>query len=335
MNSTFGSTTGEPFKYLSVVSLCLLAVAAITINILSLVIIKKSKKILSRPSIHFTINLLFVDLLQGIFVIPIYVAKKINIQNRSGDNFICDSFRFSYMITYYMSIFCVLLIGLDRYIATTFIFKYKALVKVKYVKIIVIALWVYVVTLCSIPFYLPEVSPQLLSQDECFYRQNTVWTIAMLVINCFVPYILILYFYKYIIKHIQDTEKVPIKKASDVTQNVLAIPQMKDVQKFNDINNIICGNQKKTDYTKNIIKISILLSTCYAFFWTPSIVYYILSKFCRDKCFLNLNPVSQTYLEFAIKFLAFLNSLSAPIIYCFTDKEFRLRFKSFKHKFIL
>ncbi|XP_065671438.1 beta-2 adrenergic receptor-like [Hydra vulgaris] len=381
MNTT---SIHESFKTLSIAFLSLLSVATITLNVISLVVIKKSKKMLTRPSIHFIINLLIVDLLQGIFVIPIYAVKKQSTHSRFWDSFVCNSFRFLYMLTYYMSIFCVLLIASDRYIATTFVFKYKSLVRVKTVRIVIIISWIYITMLCIIPFSTSELprrqsfelptqlstkirlqqlselplhpSPKLTlksstelplesspeqplqllpdrinqQNDFCIYRQNTAWTITMLVFNCFFPYLIILYFYKCIIKNIQEFKKesVRIKNIQESTetsqQNVLQYESQTGV--YFALN----FNKQISSHTKNIIKISVLISVCYAICWTPSVIYYVLSKFCPKKCFYKnfINSASQTYLEFAIKYLGFLNSISAPIIYCYTDKEFCFQLKS-------
>ncbi|XP_012562195.1 beta-2 adrenergic receptor isoform X1 [Hydra vulgaris] len=336
MNVTIQTLTSvEQFSYISIATLSVLSLGVVTVNFICLVIVRASKKMSNRPSIHFIINLLIVDLLQGLFVIPIYAIRKLNTQSRFWDSVICSSFRFLYMLTYYMSIFCVLLIALDRYIATTFVFKYKTLIKVKTVRIIITATWVYVTALCLIPFF--KTSTQS-DNDFCIYRQTDAWTITMLILHCFVPYLVILYFYKSIFKHIRDIEKES-GRTDDTSLSDGATFSQHNVSTFNGINAIYLSikNKKRIpENTRNILKISVFISICYAICWTPSVIYYVLSTFCREKCFSKtyMNSVNQTYLEFVIKYLGFLNSLAAPMIYCFTVKEFRFQLCSRQKKVI-
>ncbi|XP_065641149.1 beta-2 adrenergic receptor-like [Hydra vulgaris] len=302
MNTTQTWLPNEPNEYAAIASLFVLSTTTTTVNAGCLVIIKKSKKMLTRPSVHFIVNLLVVDLLQGMFVIPIYAIKKIKIQSRFWEHFVCDSFRFLYMITYYMSIFCVLLIALDRYIATAFIFKYRALIKIKTVRIITIASWIYVTALCLIPFYKePSQHIKHHENESCIYRPSKAWTTTMLILNCFIPYLVILIFYSCIFKHIQNIENQSGRDSRE--------------------------GKTLSDNARNVLKIAVLVSICYAICWTPSVIYYVLRKFCQKSCFSkNLkNSYGQSKIEFAIKFIGFLNSLRAPLIYCLTIKEYRLK----------
>ncbi|XP_065674822.1 beta-2 adrenergic receptor isoform X3 [Hydra vulgaris] len=300
--TTQTSLPNEPNAYAAIASLFVLSTTTTTVNAGCLVIIRKSKKMLTRPSVHFIINILVVDLLQGMFVIPIYAIKKIKIQSRFWDNFVCDSFRFLYMITYYMSIFCVLLIALDRYIATAFIFKYRTLIKIKTVRIITIASWIYVTALCLIPFYKAP-SQHITNQenDSCIYRPSNAWTITMLILNCFIPYLVILFFYSCIFKHIQNIENQSGRDRRE--------------------------GKSLSDNARIVLKIAFLVSICYAICWTPSVIYYVLGKFCPKYCFSKnfKNSTDRSNIEFAIKYIGFLNSLGAPMIYCLTVKEFRFR----------
>ncbi|XP_065671297.1 beta-2 adrenergic receptor isoform X2 [Hydra vulgaris] len=324
MNNTITLNIEEPFKSILIFSLCLLSVFVVAINGISLIVIKESLKTSTTPSMYFIINLLIVDIVQGIFVIPIYAIKKLNNQNRFWDGVICNSFRFLYMTTYYLSIFSVLFIAADRYIASTYIFKYKTLVKVEKVRLFIIASWIYVITLCTIPFYLRNSYKVNVARniDYCLYRQNSLWTTAMLLINCFVPYFIIMYLYKCIYKNFLNSQK---ESNIRTVRSQQSFTQLKEQSKVDSTFN---KNKKISEQTKSILKVSILISICYAICWTPSVIYYVLNKFCPEKCFTTtyINSVNQTYLEFAIKYLGFLNSLAAPMIYCFSLKRFRFQF---------
>ncbi|XP_047140988.1 beta-2 adrenergic receptor isoform X1 [Hydra vulgaris] len=329
MNNTIALNIEEPFKSILILSLCLLSVSVVAINGVSLIIIKESLKMSTAPSMYFIINLLIVDIVQGIFVIPIYAIKKLNNQNRFWDGIICNSFRFLYMTTYYLSIFSVLFIAVDRYIASTYIFKYKTLIKVEKVRFIIIASWIYVIALCTIPFYHRNSSKVNITRniDYCLYRQNSLWTTAMLLINCFLPYFIIMYLYKCIYKKFLSSEKESNIRTVTSVRSQQSLKQFEEQSKVNSTFN---KNTKISEQTKNILKVSILISICYAICWTPSVIYYVLNKFCPEKCFTTtyINSVNQTYLEFAIKYFGFLNSLAAPMIYCFSLKRFRFQFRN-------
>ena len=306
----------EPFKSLSVASLCLLSVVAITVNATCLVVMRTSTKLSERPSTCFIINLLVVDLLQGVLVFPLYAIRKQDTKSRFWEGVICNCFRFLYMLTFYMSILCVLLIALDRYIATTFVFGYKRLVKLKTVTIVIIVSWIYAIGLCIIPFFtanLPSPQNSTYQNNLCDYHQSSTWTITMLVLNCFLPYLVILFCYKYVIKHIRDIEVDSGRVVTFNGQNAV---------------NITFNTNCISDHIRSFTTVSIIITICYAIFWTPSVIYYVLTAFCSKNCFSKNfeNSVIKTYLEFAIKYLAFLNSVAAPIIYCFVHKEFRRRF---------
>ena len=76
---------------------------------------------------------------------------------------------------------------------------------------------------------------------------------------------------------------------------------------------------------KQITHLAIMLSVAYFIFWLPSVIYFILLRVCPSACFANSykDSSAETYIGFSTKYLAFLDALIAPLIYCFYQEEFR------------
>ena len=134
------------FKTITVISLLILTVTSTFLIGFCLCSICKSKQLFKRPSVFFILNILLVHLYQSIVVLPLYAVKK----HKFDDIYLF--FRFTYLISYYCSILSALLITADRFMATHFVLKYKYLVTRRKVLAFIFFMWVYTVSLCSIPF---------------------------------------------------------------------------------------------------------------------------------------------------------------------------------------
>ena len=305
----------------TVISLLLgLSVLTTCINSLCIYIIIKSKLLLKRPSTYLILNLLTVHLLQGLIVFPLYVGKKFKVENFRWAQMFCDGFRFTYMVTFYAAILGVLLIAIDRLLATWFVMKYKEIVTKRRCIITIIIFWMYIIALCIIPFKKSEseIDTQTIDTNNtksnatvyrstCLYNQTKIWTILMLMINCALPYILVVLCYQIVIYKIKK-----IGNKSHPTQNT----------KGSNGSKILTKDISKH---KDITKLSITITLTYAIFWSPSVIYYILLSLCPTTCFVdNYNESSaERYIGFLAKFLPFLDALAAPLIYCFYHNEFR------------
>lgn len=104
----------SPFRTLSIVLLGILSLLSIITNGFCINIIRKSKELSRTHSSYLIRSLLTVHFIQGLIVFPLYMAKKMSIDSIFWYSVICDSFRFTFMTTFYMAIVSMVLIALDR-----------------------------------------------------------------------------------------------------------------------------------------------------------------------------------------------------------------------------
>lgn len=299
------------FKTIAISLLLLLTIISTTLIGFCLYTICKSKRnLLRRPSIAFILNVLLVHLYQSIVVIPLYAGKKYKFCDPYTAGKVCDVFRFTYMISYYCSVLSVLLIAIDRFIATHFILKYRHLVTRSRVLTVILLMWIYVIILCSIPFFKgdKEADFKLNSTTNhliCTYTPTKEWSSFMLIANCILPYVALLILYKFI-------SNVVLK---------LKLRQKERGESFKLVNNPLDEQGNKENHS--ITTLSVILAFAYFILWSPSVFYHIVRSFCPVKCFhkdFNSSTL-EGYLGFLTKYIAFLDTIAAPIIYCFSHDE--------------
>ena len=88
---------------------------------------------------------------------PVYAVRKSQQYPISAYPIVCDTWRFTYMLTFYGTCINVLLIALDRVLATKYFVKYASHhYKHEHFARAVGAGWLYVVALCVIPFFVKD-----------------------------------------------------------------------------------------------------------------------------------------------------------------------------------
>ena len=173
----------EDKQYVQVTTYSVLAAIIIVINLFSLVVLFWSKKLLSKPQVILLINLIATHLIQGSVVMPIYALRKSKNYPVSMYPVVCDTWRLSYMLTFYGTCINVLLIALDRFVATKYFVKYSGHFKYKHFLMAVCLGWFYVVMLCLIPFIPLQKSVSLKKPFYCHYNQPSEWSMFMLMFN--------------------------------------------------------------------------------------------------------------------------------------------------------
>jgi 7 transmembrane receptor (rhodopsin family). len=298
--------------------LVVLAVVSMVTNTACIYVILRSKTLLKRPSTLLLLNLLVVHFVQSVIVFPLYAAKKAD----AASGLVCDGFRFTYMLTFYTAVYSVLLIAIDRVLATFFVLQYKELVTKQRVTMAILMLWTSIIVLCLIPFRgkagqntsnLMKTNRTNITKQTCTYKQTKLWSTLMLLLNCVLPYCLIVIGYQAIIRQIQHIET----RSRSATVMVEAWSH--------DGNRIWVREEVKRH--KRVTKLSLILSVVYLLLWSPSFVYYNLVHFCSQSCFISADTYfespAETYVSFFVKYVAFLDAIAAPLIYCFYHKEFR------------
>lgn len=340
-----------------VISLLFISILAIVLNVLCIYIIRKSKNLNRHPSSILIINLLCVHLLQGVFVFPTYAGKKLGDEVSSYllAQIFANGYRFTYILSFYGACLGVLSIAFDRVLATYLLNRYKSKVTSRRILIWLACMWGYIIILCVIPFFnhsyrvnrevsnlydidrdLPpnstrdyfeyenrtlDTAPDVQSvrPQLYFYNHQPGWVVFMLIFNAAVPYLLIIISYAYI--------TVRLKKIGDVRQN----SHRQEVQFIINGKTVEMKSKSLRRY-REVAYLTLGLTITYGVCWTPSIVNYTLESLCESCYPPNYNNSrTEQIVGFIIKYLAYVNSVGSPLIYCFYHSEFRrmlLRLKS-------
>lgn len=313
------------------ISLFTLSLMGIVLNAMCIYILRTSRTLKSKASSLLILNLLVLHLGQSIFVFPFYALKKMKFSNFTFIKFVANGWRLTYIISFYGTVLCVLYISFDRFLATYLLNKYKTLVTVKRMKIAIIGLWVYITALCCIPF-IPEVKSgdgnnsnnTYIKPQKYVYIPQKAWVVFMLSVNTVLPYILILICYIFIIRKLSKLQSLKddsyVDSSSPITLN-------------ESLNNTQTLREKDLKRYKRVTRLTLVLSVAYGIFWSPSVVYFIILETCSS-CFSKDWDGSNTeqHLGFIIKYLAFMDAIAAPLIYCFMHSEFRKELRRIKSK---
>ena len=299
------------FKTITISLLLLLTIISTALIGFCLYTICKSKRsLLKRPSIIFILNVLLVHLYQSIVVIPLYAGKKYKSHDPYTAGIVCDAFRFTYMISYYCSVLSVLLIAIDRFLATHFILKYRHLVTRSRVLTLILLMWIYIITLCSIPFFKGNKEADFkvnstMNRSICTYAPTKEWSSFMLIANCILPYVALLILYKFI-------SNIVLK---------FKLREKERGESFTSTKNSLDVRDNKENHS--ITTLSVILAFAYFILWSPSVFYHIVRSFCPVKCFHKdfTSSTLEEYLGFLTKYMAFLDTTAAPVIYCFSHNE--------------
>ncbi|XP_066924189.1 G protein-coupled receptor 161-like [Clytia hemisphaerica] len=319
--------------------LVVLAVIATFLNSLSIYIIVTTRHLWKRNSSLLLMNLLVVHLFQGVFVFPFYAGKKVK-QDFLPAQIFGNGFRLSYMLSFYGACLGILLIAIDRFLATYLLTKYKTIVTRKRVKITLAVFWIYIIGLCMIPF-IDTSGPQMKTKFDnstnqtieyeakkfYVYNQQRVWVLFMLIVNTALPYVLVVMCYSFIAYRLKSLQ---IYHPTNIGQPVKKSKYA--VNKTNETDELKPLRKKDVEKHKQVTKLTFILTLAYGVFWTPSIIYYPLKADCKS-CFPENYEDSELeqYVGFITKYLAFLDAAVAPLVYCFMHREFQkslIRIKS-------
>merc|ERR1712133_14652 len=142
-----------------VFALLLVSLISIILNSFCIHVVRTKQSFQEKPSAVLLTNLLFTHLFQGLIVIPMNVGRSFDIENLFWARFFKNGFHFTYTLSFYGICFGVLIISVDRFLATYLLTKYKAYVTFRNAKYILITTWMYTCVLCVIPF-IPKASTE-------------------------------------------------------------------------------------------------------------------------------------------------------------------------------
>ena len=297
-----------------VIFLSCLAVIVTIFNSICLGIIIRSRQLMNRSSHQAIASLLLVHVIQGVFVIPSYAAKKAKFTDDPHiKGVICDIFRFSYIFTTHLSSMSIVLITIDRVWAVKKPHSYGAK-STKYMKWAILGAFLYVLILCAVPFI-----PTSERKGTCKYVPQKEWVVFMFFGITFLVLVTILAGYVYVL-----------------------MQWLKYQREFNDLMNEKEDLSRRQSGLSNpsfrrdrrkmtVMTFSIVLS--YVLCFGPSFFYNILWHLCVA-CFPEDydNSSTEQTVGFIIKVLTFINGILSPLIYCIFDKNFKQRVKSIRYK---
>ena len=197
----------ELYKDVIVLMSAIISIVITIVNSSCIYIILTTKKIRGKPPMIFIVNLLVTYLLQGIFVLPTYAVYRSGDYSETVCTIMCDIWGLSYMISFYGMCVNVLLIAIDRFLATKYALSRKIRLTATKCKTICCLAWLYIILLCLIPF-LPLQRSKSLENSKCHYNQPRAWTIFMLLANSALPLALNLGIYLYIARNMKHNSEM-------------------------------------------------------------------------------------------------------------------------------
>ena len=278
--------------------LVLLVITSIFVLFVNVVCLQMTlkKRGLKRPSSIAILNLLCCHIAQGVVVIPSYILKRAEFDDKDAARTACDSFRFSYMVTNYSLCLSILFITMDRAFAIKNPFLYRSAMTSRKAVYAYVSCWVYTVILCVIPFI-----PFSGNSGKCSYNPQREWTLFMLTCNTMIPFCIIVCCY---IAIFQTVRRSRIFRDVSLKDNSKSSPP----------------GSKESEL--RIAKISFLIVSAYILCWGPSFVYYFLLAACPS-CFRAsyLASEAEPVVTFVMKYLTFLNGIINPVVYCLANKS--------------
>jgi len=284
-----------------------LSILIVLVNTVCIVVILADRRLRRKSPMVFIVNLLVTHLVQGLFVLPVYAIKKAKTYPPDIYPLVCDTWRLTYMLTFYGTCVNVFLVALDRYIATKYAVSQKIKLTTRRCIAICIISWLYMVLLCLIPFAPLDRSVSL-QISKCNYNQPYQWTIYMLMANTVLPFLLVSLIYMYITNTLKNSHKAIQNSARERRMSSSAL------------------NRKLTTLTLKV-------TFTYGITWLPSIVYYNIVTIKPDTFSAEFYVSdAESLVTFFIKFITFFDAVLAPIIYCRQSIYFRRAFKEFRRR---
>lgn len=278
----------------AIVILSTTSVFVVLLNSFCVYIILQSKKLARKPSSILILSLLTLHLIQGACVMPFYALKK------SYDNkAFCDLFRLTYMITFYGACLNVLLISIDRLLATILMMSYKVKVTTKRAITVITLSWLYIISICMIPFSN--------NNSDCSYNPRKTWTLFMLFTNCAIPYMLVVLIYVIILFKVRHTEHLRNKMSTKTRHRN--------------------KERQSTLLNKRLTRFTLYIVITYGIAWAPSTTYYILEQTTALFTGNYYKSTLASYISFFTKYIKFLEGVTTPILYCYFHDGFRKEFR--------
>lgn len=277
------------------VYILLIAVLGIVLNVFVLMVFCLHKKSCTVAEIYLS-NLAAADLLL-VSCLPFWAVYISNGFNWPFGIFLCKVVNLGIKINAYSSIYFLVLVSIDRYVALVHTLSYGQMRRPKYAKLGCLLMWGFGFVL-SIPTliyrnikYFPEYGVHACFLD---YQSQTVelfWD-TMLVILCFV---------------------IPFSIISFCTVKIIQGLKIKTIDRF---------NAEKTEQRATTLVLVVLLA--FLICWVPFHIVTALDILLRAEVFTGCHLTNVLDIANQIStYFAFLNSVLSPILYVIVGKNFR------------
>ncbi|CAF2506064.1 unnamed protein product [Rotaria sp. Silwood2] len=229
------------------------------------------------------------------------------------------------------SILHLVAVSFDRYVAIENPLKYKQKMTKGMIFIIIGCIWLISVLLSYGPVLLgvysqSKTTGNLSNSTECGMRPNRIYSIISSSTSFYIPLIIILFLYGRIFitarKHSHELQKL---------ENI--------IKRLHSNDKFVFENAKWNKNIKAIRTLGIVVGV-FVVCWLPFFVMYLLLAYCDYKC---VSPHVELYITWIGKlplvsfkkyismYLGYANSFCNPVIYAFSNKEFRNAFYEILH----
>jgi hypothetical protein len=257
-----------------------------------------------RRALYFPVlSLAVADVMCGLVAMTSYLAKK-HVFGGKKEQVVCDISRFSYFLTEYASVFSLTIISVDRALAIVRPLTYKTTVTSQRMKAALGCTWCWAIIVSALPFFWKTEK-----DDGCYFRPTNEWSMAVIVGNVLLPFLLILacQFSIYVI----------------AIKHAILIKQQRKVSMVNRR-----GSTPRTEAWAIERKATVSLSIVIGLFilcWGPSTLYYFLHNVSPGYFEGTFGEYEGTF-NAVVKLMTFANSCFNPLVYSWLNKDFRQAF---------
>jgi len=295
----------------------LTAIILSSFNLLTLFVMFMTPKLRSRVSNLPVLSFLIGSALQGVLPAPLYVYKVLQHQSGAEPGWLCDLYRFLYILCVHIMEISIMLLGFDRLIAVKYPFQYPIMITRKKSLAIIAVAWLVTVAVDVLPFFNKKKM-----HDKCSYVPEPAWGLCVILFYNMLPFITVVVNYAIIWKVAYNfaIEERARSESLRFNQKTELLPPTSNKGKGKS--RAGTGQKGLCRFTLEIkaTKTSLAIVAVYMVCWLPMGSFYMADHFCYN-CISSNENLSDA--RRAVKLLAFSSSLLAPLIYCWWNKDFR------------
>eukprot|EP00794_Sanderia_malayensis_P000485 gene485-1130_t len=296
--------------YVTLPLLIVIGLLIILVNLFTLATIFSSR-LLTKPANYPIIFFLITATVQGFVVVPAYTLKHLKFEQKAA--WICDLFRFPYFLCGHLLTLNLVLVCIDRLIATKYPLRYPKIVTRTSMTIAIIVETAVIFVVDLIPFGNKVRSD---AGDKCVYLPWAEWSIAVIFGTIIVPlvFLTVSYAYIWVIAFRLHTSHPDLDGHRKISITKMFSRSMGKILEL------------------RATKTSALLIGVFVICWSPIAVYYLVENIC-GLCIMELFDENERPLVgFSVKAISFTSSILSPLAYCWRTREFQKELRKNLHK---